>query len=349
MAEAGERAPGRPVLELELVLAEAIAGADGVHGHPDLHPKARGEGQGGAQGLGAQRPLAGDRRPGVGAAEAPDRPVGEAEREAETTADPAREGGHREVALPLLDRLHQRRQARRRGTKVAVAEQEEGRRRLDAQRRLRRRAHVGALAVGAAAADHLGPGRQRQLRGAVAGGVVGDPDRRGGEGPAQGRDRLPDPIGLVAGGDYDGERHRRDAADPRSQPTDPGRNCPNPRFPSPLVEVQNGARDHDAALISGPYGLGRPSPGPVHVLALERDPQLGTDEIDLGFARRPLVHDGARLEQRPRPPVPRGAQQQHPQLLLGQLRVIRSRGAFRRDDGPGGRSEDRGSRPSPGP
>ena len=53
----------------------------------------------------------------------------------------------------------------------------------------------------AAAADHLGPGGQRHLGGAVGRGVVGDPDRRPGERPAQGGHRLADPVGLVARGD----------------------------------------------------------------------------------------------------------------------------------------------------
>ena len=141
MEEAGQGAAGRPVLEVELVLAEAVAGADGVDRHPDLHPEAGGEGQGRRA---ASRPAAPAGRrsaPSVSQpAEPPDRPAGEAEGEAEAAADPAREGGDREVALPRLDRLDQRRQARRRGAEVAVAEQDQPRRRLGAQRRLRRRA-----------------------------------------------------------------------------------------------------------------------------------------------------------------------------------------------------------------
>ena len=46
MTEAGQGAAGRPVLEVELVLAQPVAGADGVDGHPDLHPEAGREGQG---------------------------------------------------------------------------------------------------------------------------------------------------------------------------------------------------------------------------------------------------------------------------------------------------------------
>ena len=127
------------MLEVQFVLPEPVAGADGVDGHPDLHPEAGGEGEAGAEGLHPQRPLAGDRRLGVGAAEAADRPVGEAEGEAEATADPAREGGDGEVALAPFDRRDQRRQPRRRGAEVAVAEQDQPRRRLDAQRGLGRR------------------------------------------------------------------------------------------------------------------------------------------------------------------------------------------------------------------
>ena len=96
--------------EVELVLAQAEAGADGVDRHPDLHAVAAGEGQRRPQGLDPQRALAGDRRPRLQAAAAADRPAGEAEREAEAAADPAGEGGDRDVALAPLDRLDQRRQ-----------------------------------------------------------------------------------------------------------------------------------------------------------------------------------------------------------------------------------------------
>src|SRR6188768_1814412 len=106
MEEAGQVPAGGAVLEVQLVLAQAVAGADGVDGHPDLHPVALGEGKDRAQGFGAERPLAGDRRPRLEAAEMPDRPAGEPEREAEAAADPTAEGGHREVALVPLDGLH---------------------------------------------------------------------------------------------------------------------------------------------------------------------------------------------------------------------------------------------------
>ena len=59
--EAAERAPGRPVLELELDLGQPIAGADGIDGHPDLHPVSGGEREHRAQDLGSHRPLARER------------------------------------------------------------------------------------------------------------------------------------------------------------------------------------------------------------------------------------------------------------------------------------------------
>jgi hypothetical protein len=89
VGKAGDGAAGRTVLEVELVLAEAIAGADRVDRHPDLHAEAAGEGEGCLQRLDPQRPLAGDRRFGFHSAEPSDRPAGEAEREAEAAADPA--------------------------------------------------------------------------------------------------------------------------------------------------------------------------------------------------------------------------------------------------------------------
>ncbi len=49
--------------------------------------------------------------------------------EAEAAADPAGEGGDREIAIPAPHRLDQRRQPRRRGAEVAVAEQDQARRR----------------------------------------------------------------------------------------------------------------------------------------------------------------------------------------------------------------------------
>ena len=76
--EAAQVAAGRPVLEVELVLAQPVAGADRVDRHPDLHPVAAGEGQ---RRRAAPRPAspAGRRSaPRSEAAEALDRPAGEA-------------------------------------------------------------------------------------------------------------------------------------------------------------------------------------------------------------------------------------------------------------------------------
>ena len=60
----------------------------------------------------------------------------------------------------------------------------------------------------AAAADHPRTGHHRDRLGVVGGGVVGDPDRGIGKGPAQGGEGLADPVGLVAGRDEDGEAVR---------------------------------------------------------------------------------------------------------------------------------------------
>src|SRR6185369_12683016 len=51
MEEAGGVAAGGPVGEVDLVLADPVAGADGVDGHPDLHAEAAGEREDGTQGL----------------------------------------------------------------------------------------------------------------------------------------------------------------------------------------------------------------------------------------------------------------------------------------------------------
>src|SRR5215218_8823576 len=104
MEEAAEVSAGGAVLQVELVLAQAVAAADGIDGHPDLHPIALREREDRPQRLCPERPLAGDRRLRLEAAEPPDRPAGEPEREAEAAADPPAEGRHREVALPSLHR-----------------------------------------------------------------------------------------------------------------------------------------------------------------------------------------------------------------------------------------------------
>ena len=202
MDEAGEVATGGSVLEVELVLGEREAGAHRVDGHPDLHAVAASERESGAQRLDPQRPRAGDRGARLGPAEPADRPSGEAKRDTEAAADTAAEGGDGKVALPPLDRFDQRHEPSGGGAEVTVAEEDQGGRRLGAERSLRRRGHVGALAVRPATTHHLRPRRHRRLGRAVAGGVVGDPDRHPGEGGAQRRDRLSHPIGLVAGGDY---------------------------------------------------------------------------------------------------------------------------------------------------
>src|SRR2546430_16410755 len=64
--EAARRAPGGAMLEVEFVLAQAVAAPHRVHRDPDLHPEAGGEGQGLAQQLRAHPPLPRDRRPPPG-------------------------------------------------------------------------------------------------------------------------------------------------------------------------------------------------------------------------------------------------------------------------------------------
>jgi acetyl-CoA carboxylase biotin carboxyl carrier protein len=206
--EAAQVSAGRSVLKIELVLGDAVAGTDRVDGHADLHSVAAGEGQRRAQDLGPHRALAGDRRLRVEAAEAADSPAGEAERDPEPAADPPPEGGHGKVALTPLDRLDQRRQLRGRGSEVRVAEQDEARLRLVAQRRFGGRGHVPPLAVRAPPAHDPRASDHRQLTGPVRRRIVGNPDRRPREHPPQRSNGLPHPICLVAGGDDDRQRVR---------------------------------------------------------------------------------------------------------------------------------------------
>jgi acetyl-CoA carboxylase biotin carboxyl carrier protein len=60
-----------------------------------------------------------------------------------------------------------------------------------------RSGHVGALAVRLSAAHHLGPARQRDVPGAVAGGVVGHHDLSARKRPGQRLQRGCDPVRLV--------------------------------------------------------------------------------------------------------------------------------------------------------
>ena len=103
---------------------DPVAGADRVDRHPDLHPVAGGEREHVAERGGAHRPLARDRRGRLEAAEPLDRPARVALGEAEAAADLALEGGDREIALAVLDRLEQREQAGGGLAEVAVAEQD---------------------------------------------------------------------------------------------------------------------------------------------------------------------------------------------------------------------------------
>ena len=114
VGEPGEGATGRPVREVELVLAQGVAGADRIDSHPHLHPVAVRERQRRPQHLGSHRPLSRDRRRRLEPAAAADRPAGEPERNAEAPSEPAAEGGDGEVALAALDRVDERRSASRR-------------------------------------------------------------------------------------------------------------------------------------------------------------------------------------------------------------------------------------------
>ena len=79
---------------------DAVAGADGVDRHPDLHPVAAARtGSTVAQDLGPHRPLAGDRRRRLVAAAAADRPAGEAAARPRSRRRRGGESGDREVAL----------------------------------------------------------------------------------------------------------------------------------------------------------------------------------------------------------------------------------------------------------
>src|SRR5665811_2210296 len=113
------------MLQLQLVLAEPVAGADGVDRDADLHAEAGRERKDIEEGGGAERALARDRRGGLGAATATDRPVGEAERQAEATADPAGEGRHGQLTLTGGDRLDQPAQLTGAIPEVPVTEQED--------------------------------------------------------------------------------------------------------------------------------------------------------------------------------------------------------------------------------
>src|SRR5262245_45598794 len=57
VGEAGDRAAGRPMGEVELVLADGPTGANSVDRHPHLHPVTARERKGGPEDVGAHRAL----------------------------------------------------------------------------------------------------------------------------------------------------------------------------------------------------------------------------------------------------------------------------------------------------
>ncbi len=125
--EALQRLAGRAVRQRQLDLGDAVAGADGVDRHPDLHPEARRERHDRRQQVGPQRALAGDRRDRLQPAAPLDRPVREADREPEAAADAAREGGDGEVGVAALDGRDELLEGARARRQVAVAEQHDRR------------------------------------------------------------------------------------------------------------------------------------------------------------------------------------------------------------------------------
>ena len=200
MKKAAEAATGGPVLEVELVLAQAIAAADGVDRHPDLHPEARCEGQHVEHGAARQRPLTGQGRLCPQSAAAQDQPAGEADGEAEAAADATAEDRDRELGPALAHRRRERPQALGRGSEIAVAEKHVCDL-LVRERSLQRPRHRTPLAE-RPAAEHLRPRRSRELRRRVGGAVVGDPQRGTGEGAPERTERGGDPLLLVARRDH---------------------------------------------------------------------------------------------------------------------------------------------------
>ena len=106
--------------------AEAVAGAHRVDGHPDLHAVAAGEGERRCAATSAR--IA--RWPEIGALVSTPQRRRIAQRakpsaSAEAAADPAAEGGDREVALARSTAVDQRAEPRGRGAEIAVAEEDE--------------------------------------------------------------------------------------------------------------------------------------------------------------------------------------------------------------------------------
>ncbi len=241
MGESGGRAVGRPMAEVELDLEHAMAGADGVDRHPDLHPEAVRERQHVPQDARAKGALPGDRRPCAQPAPATDRPAGESHGQAQPAAYAPREHGHRDVRVSRAHRPRQLLQGARGRAEIAVTQDEHGLavpvradaaarrsavrrlllhgvrampRRLPPERRSNGQRGGAALADHPLAANHHRAGPASDLGRRVGGAVVGHPQRRAGKGERERGQRLPDALGLVVYGDDD-ERvagHDRSAA-----------------------------------------------------------------------------------------------------------------------------------------
>ena len=190
-----ERAAGRAVFEVELELVDPVAGADRVDRHPDLHPIAGCEREHRPQNLRAHRPLAGDRgarprsRCGCGS------PSGQS---AARPRSRRRPGAGRRRRRGRTAPLRSPRPAAASRPAEAPRSPSQTKHRpscVDAvgQCRLGGRGHVGALAVGAPAADHARAVSERDLGSPVGGRVVGDPELDLREGRGAGRPASPRP------------------------------------------------------------------------------------------------------------------------------------------------------------
>jgi hypothetical protein len=97
MSEAGERPAACAVAELELELDDAIACANRIDRHAELHPETRREGQHVCEDTSMHRPLPGDRRLRAQTAAPADSPAREADRQPEPSARRRREGPYGQV------------------------------------------------------------------------------------------------------------------------------------------------------------------------------------------------------------------------------------------------------------
>ena len=164
--EAAPAAAGSAVLKVNFDFDHAEAGARGVNGHSDLHPEARREWQHLRQRVGADRPLARDRRSELKADEIVDRPARKTNSETEASADLAREAGDGHIPLATLYSFKQNTERGGAAGEIAVTEQHQLR--LRQQRSPRAQASRATLADQLAAADDLRPGLHSARGGVVA-------------------------------------------------------------------------------------------------------------------------------------------------------------------------------------